>query len=125
MKSIYFHNKTNTPVIIDYWIDEMWIESICCLEQSIRIDPGKKRFIHSCFGEWTIYSLEYNNDNHDLLIEEREKRFEIKKFIGNFNIEKKLFNIEKDVFSLNYVETIEDNMLHYNIIFNNKKMKID
>jgi hypothetical protein len=122
MKNIYFHNKTNTPVIIEYWIDEIWMENICCLEQRCKIDPGKKRIIHTCFGEWTIYSLEYNN-NDDVFIQ--EKGFEIKKFIGNFQIEKKIFNIENDVFCLNYIETIEDNIVYCNIIFNNKKMKMD
>jgi len=122
MKQLYFYNKTDVPIMINYWLDEIWVENICC-EYSIKIEPGEKRIIHSSLGEWNLHSnFSYDFDKKRWL----DKGFNIENYIGKFNVDKNIFIMEYDNFCFQYIETLdEDGLKIGKVHFCYKKIKID
>jgi hypothetical protein len=122
MKQIYFHNNTDVPIMIDYWIDETWVENICC-SNSIKIEPREKRMIHSSLGQWNLHSEFHNSQDTKIW---KDKGLDILNPVGNIacnpNTKEKYTFINYDIFSLELYQ--EEN--NYAIItFSYKKVKID
>lgn len=122
MKQVYFYNKTDVPIMIDYWIDETWVENICCVN-TIKLEPGQKRYLHSSTGEWIVHS-DFTN-SHDLK-RWKDKGYTIAYYIGKCNIEKDIYHLADELFRFHYLETLdEENNNCGNILFCYKKIKID
>ena len=124
MQQIYFYNNTDLPIMIDYWIDEIWVENICC-SHSTKIQPREKRMMYSCLGEWTLHSDFFNSDDTKLW---KDKGLDvlnsnsIGKIVCKPNVECFIHN---DFFCLDYRE-LQDEGINYGFItFSYKKMKID
>jgi hypothetical protein len=121
MKQIYFYNKTDVPIMIDFMIEMICLENNDCLH-SIKIEPGEKRKIYSSNGEWILHSnFSYYSDSQLWI----EKGYEISNYIGKINIKKKIFNLDYKPFCFHYMETIEDNKIISNITFTFLKIKQD
>ena len=50
-KYIHFHNNTPLPIMIESWVDGS------CKMQSIKVEPGEKKLVHSATGEWHLDSM--------------------------------------------------------------------
>jgi hypothetical protein len=125
MKQIFFYNNTDVPIMMDYWIDETWVENICC-SNSIKIEPKENRKIYSCLGEWNLHSEFHNLDDTNLW---KNKGLDILNPIGNIrykpNSQEKFTFINYDVFCLEYKELYQEENNYGIFTFSYKKMKID
>ena len=122
MQQIYFYNNTDVPIMIDYWIDETWVENICC-SHSIKIQPREKRMMYSCLAEWTLHSEFFNSDDTKLW---KDKGFDISNPVGKILCKP---NVQCFIyyhgFCLDYRELQDDGINYGFITFSCKKIKMD